>query len=300
MNSRLSADALTRSLFGVMLVVFVLFPIFWVGLSSFKTEAQVRDNGVLPCSADSAVCFEPTGENYRVVFDTFEFGSALTNSMAVGLLVVIVTVPFAAMGSYALARYNIPAKRAILVLVLATQFFPPVVLVLPYFSLFRTLDVEALVAAVDLFDLLGEDAVERVAAIVSLTIINTSRTIPFCMWLLFGFFDGLPRAIEEAARIDGCGEWAVFRRIIMPLALPGLLTSAIFAFLLSWNEYLYAFLIGDNAITAPVAMARTVGERDVVWEQISAAGIMVMVPMLVLAFSIRKYFISGITMGAVK
>jgi multiple sugar transport system permease protein len=291
-----------RALVGAALFVFIVFPIVWVGLSSFKTESEVRDNSFLPCpsGSDSALCFEPTLGNYDIVFDTFDFGSALVNSMSVGLLVVLVTVPFAALGAYALARYDIPAKRMILVVILATQFFPPVVLVLPYFSFFRTLDMEGLVGAIDVFGLLGEDAIERVAAIVSLTIINTSRTIPFCMWLLFGFFEGLPKAIEEAARIDGCSEWAVFRRIIMPLALPGLLTSAIFAFLLSWNEYLYAFLIGNNAITAPVAMARTVGERDVLWEQISAAGIMVMVPMLALAFAIRKYFISGITMGAVK
>lgn len=288
------------ALTSIGLLVFILFPIVWVALSSFKSEGDVRQNAFLPCGESGSVCFTPTLDNYGVVFETFDFGNALANSMIVCLLVVLVTVPFAALGAYALARFPIPGKRFLLVLILSTQFFPPVVLVLPYFAFFREVDMSGLVGAVDLFGWLGDDMVDRIASMLSLAVINTSRTIPFCMWLLFGFFDGLPKALAEAARIDGCDELGVLRRIVLPLAAPGLVTAGIFAFLLSWNEYLYAFLIGGDAITAPVAMVRTVGERDVLWELISAAGIMVMVPMLVLAFAIRKYFVSGITMGAVK
>lgn len=289
-----------RALVAVGLFVFILFPIVWVGLSSFKAEGEVRNNSFLPCGDTGDVCFSPTLDNYSIVFDTFDFGTALLNSMIVCVLVVLVTIPFAALGAYALARFPIPGKRGLLVLILATQFFPPVVLVLPYFAVFREIDVAGIIASIDLFELLSDDTIDRAGSIVSLVIINTSRTIPFCMWLLFGFFEGLPKALAEAARIDGCGEFGVLRRIVLPLAMPGLVTAAIFAFLLSWNEYLYAFLIGNEAITAPVAMVRTVGERDVLWEQISAAGIMVMVPMLVLSYAIRRYFVAGITMGAVK
>lgn len=284
----------------VGLLTFILFPIVWVALSSVKAETEVRQNSFIPCGDGGGVCFSPTLENYATVFDTFDFGTALLNSMIVCVIVVIATVPLASLGAYALASYDIPAKRALLVLILATQFFPPVVLVLPYFAAFRAIDLASLIATLDFANVMSDETAERSASILSLAIINVSRTLPFCLWLLFGFFDGLPKAIGEAARIDGCGELGVFRRVMLPLALPGLVTAGIFAFLLSWNEYLYAFLIGNRSVTAPVAMVRTVGERDVLWEQISAAGIMVMVPMLILAFAIRRYFVSGITMGAVK
>ena len=151
------------------------------------------------------------------------------------------------------------------------------------------------------FDGLAGNTEDRIGSIIALVLVNATRTIPFCMWLLFGFFEGLPKEIEEAARIDGCSELNILKKVTGPLALPGLVTAGIFAFILAWNEYLYAFLIGgSNLQTAPVAMVRTVGERDVLWEQISAAGIMVMIPMLGLAFAIRKYFVEGIIMGAVK
>lgn len=252
--------------------VFLMFPIVWIGLSAFKTERDVKTSNIF---------FEPTFENFRIIFDRFEFGTLLWNSLVVCVGVVIVTVPFAALGAYALARFKIPGKRFLLVLILATQFFPPVVLVLPYFTIFRDLEL-----------------LDSYAALI---IINLTRTIPFCMWLLYGFMAGLPTEIEEAAMVDGCGELTILRRVTGPLAMPGIITSAIFAFILAWNEFLYAFLIGTREKrTAIVGLVNTVGERDVLWEQMSAAGILIMIPMLFMAFAIRKYFVEGITMGAVK
>lgn len=254
------------------LTFFVMFPIVWITLSAFKNEADVRT---------SKIFFEPTFENFRIIFDRFEFGTMLWNSLVVCVGVTVVTVPLATLGAFSLARYPIPLKRALLVTILATQFFPPVVLVLPYFTLFRDLSL------LDTYT--------------ALILINLTRTIPFCIWLMYGFFDGLPTEIEQAARVDGANEWAVLRRVVAPLARPGIVTSAIFAFILAWNEFLYAFLIGTrNTRTAIVGLVNTVGERDVMWEQMSAAGIFVMVPMLVMAFAIRRYFVEGITMGAVK
>ena len=254
------------------LTFFVMFPIVWITLSAFKNEADVRTTKIF---------FEPTFENFRIIFDRFEFASMLWNSLVVCVGVTVVTVPLATLGAYSLARYPIPFKRALLVTILATQFFPPVVLVLPYFTLFRDLSL------LDTYT--------------ALILINLTRTIPFCIWLMYGFFDGLPKEIEQAARVDGASEWAVVRRVVAPLARPGIVTSSIFAFILAWNEFLYAFLIGTrNTRTAIVGLVNTVGERDVMWEQMSAAGIFVMIPMLVMAFAIRRYFVDGITMGAVK
>ncbi len=261
------------SIFASIVVVwFILFPIVWVGLASFKDGTEVKS---------ASPIFTPTFENYRIIFDQFEFGTLLLNSLIVCIGVVLVTVPFAGLGAYALARFRIPGKRALLVLILATQFFPPVVMVLPYFSIFRDLQL--------------------LDSYTALIIINLTRTIPFCMWLLYGFMDGLPVEIEEAAMVDGCSELQIFRRVTGPLAVPGFITAAIFAFILSWNEFLYAFLIGTREKrTAIIGLVNTVGERDVLWEQMSAAGMVVMIPMLFMAYAIRKYFVEGITMGAVK
>jgi len=163
----------------------------------------------------------------------------------------------------------------------ASQFFPPVVLVLPYFALFRQFDL-----------------IDTIAALV---IINLTRTIPFSIWLLKGFMDTLPAEVEESALVDGCTEFGILRHIVLPLSIPGMITTGIFSFILAWNEFLYALLLtGRHSRTAIVGLVNVVGERDVPWEQMSAAGILVMIPMLIMAFAIRRYFVEGLTMGAVK
>ncbi len=259
------------SLIGIF--VFVMFPIFWITISAFKLPKDV----VKP-----SLIFPPTLENFRILFsDLFNFGDLIINSLVVCIAVVIITIPLATAGAYALSRFHIPGKRILLVLLLATQFFPPVVMVLPYFNIFRTLQL-----------------LDTYPAII---IVNLTRTIPFAMWLLYGFIDTLPNEIEQAALVDGCTEFNILRYITMPLALPGIITAAVFAFLLAWNEFLYALLLtSKDTRTVIVGLVNVVGERDVPWEQMSAAGIIVMVPMLIMAYAIRRYFVEGMTMGAVK
>ena len=119
--------------------------------------------------------------------------------------------------------------------------------------------------------------------------------------MMKGFIDALPQGIEEAAFIDGCGEFGVVRYVTFPLVMPGILISATFAFILSWNEFLFPFLLTrEAAVTLPVGLMSTQGTRGVLWEQMSAAGMLVMIPVLIMSLFIRKHFIEGITMGAVK
>lgn len=252
---------------------FVVFPIFWIGISAFKQPGDVREPSLI---------FTPTLRTFRVLFsEDFRFGDLLFNSFVICIAVVVITVPLAAMGAYSLSRFPLPAKRALLIMILATQFFPPVVLVLPYFNLFRELNL------LDTYP--------------ALTLLNLTRTVPFSLWLLYGFIDSLPRDIEEAALVDGCSEFGILRRITGPLAMPGIVVTAIFSFILAWNELLYALLLTSNRTrTAIVGLINVVGERDVPWELMSGAGILVMVPMLIMAVGIRQYFVEGITMGATK
>lgn len=256
----------------IAIIVFVTFPIFWISISAFKLPIDVTK---------PTIFFQPTLENFRILFDLFEFGDLIVNSLVVCIAVVIITLPLATAGAYALSRFNLPWKRLLLVVVLATQFFPPVVMVLPYFNIFRQLQI------LDTYT--------------ALVIVNLTRTIPFAMWLLFGFIDTLPMEIEEAAMVDGCTEWGILRYVTFPLALPGIITAGVFSFLLAWNEFLYALLLtSKNTRTVIVGLVNVVGERDVPWEQMSAAGLIVMIPMLIMAYGIRRYFVEGMTMGAVK
>lgn len=253
--------------------VFLLFPIFWIALSAFKKPIDVRR---------PTIFFEPTFDNFRIIFsDLYRFGDLLVNSLIVCAAVVVISVPMAALASYALARFRIMGKRWILVGILSAQFFPAVVLVLPYFTLFRR------------FGLL--DTLE------ALVIISLTHTLPFTIWLMKGFMETLPLEIEESAMVDGCSELGVLRYIVVPLAIPGLLTAAIFAFILTWNELIYALVLTSaRSRTVTVGLVSVVGERDVPWEQMSAAGILVMVPVLAMSYAIRRYFVRGLTAGAVK
>lgn len=255
-----------------VIFIFITFPIFWITISAFKLPIDVTKPSII---------FPPTLNNFRILFELFDFTNLIINSLIVCVAVVIITLPLATSGAYALSRFRLPAKRFLLVLVLATQFFPPVVLVLPYFNIFRELQL------LDTYT--------------ALIVVNLTRTIPFSMWLLYGFIDTLPTEIEEAAMVDGCTEWGILRFVTFPLALPGIITAGVFAFLLAWNEFLYAFLLTTKETrTVIVGLVNVVGERDVPWEQMSAAGLIVMVPMLFMAYGIRRYFVEGMTMGAVK
>jgi multiple sugar transport system permease protein len=256
-----------------VITAFVFFPIFWITLSSFKDEREVRNPSLI---------FDPQILSYQILFnEPYDFGRLLWNSLLVCVLVVLITVPLAAAAAYSMSRFKIPAKRFLLVLILGTQFLPPVVLVLPYFTIFRELGL--------------------LDTIFGLVLVNLTRTIPFSIWLLYGFIDSLPREIEESAMIDGAGEFGILRFITGPLAAPGLVTAGIFSFILAWNEFLYALILTSrDAKTSIVGLVAVVGERDVPWELMSAGGVLVMVPVILLSWAIRRYFAEGLTAGAIK
>ena len=256
-----------------VITAFVFFPIFWITLSSFKDEREVRNPSLI---------FDPQILSYQILFnEPYDFGRLLWNSLLVCVLVVPITVPLAAAAAYSMSRFKIPAKRFLLVLILGTQFLPPVVLVLPYFTIFRELGL--------------------LDTIFGLVLVNLTRTIPFSIWLLYGFIDSLPREIEESAMIDGAGEFGILRFITGPLAAPGLVTAGIFSFILAWNEFLYALILTSrDAKTSIVGLVAVVGERDVPWELMSAGGVLVMVPVILLSWAIRRYFAQGLTAGAIK
>lgn len=259
---------------GVLLVAFfVIFPIFWLILTSFKFPRDAFSTRIL---------FEPTLSNFAKLFaEPWNFQPLVVNSIIISTVTMLIAVPLATMGAYAFSRYGFRGSDLLLVAVLASQFLPGVVVILPYFIQFRNLGM-----------------LDTRTAII---IVHLSFAIPFATWLLKGFIDALPEEIEEAALVDGANEWKTLRYVTVPLLMPGIVTAAVFTFITSWNEFLFAFVLTKNkAQPMMVGLKSLVALRGIPWELLSAAGILIMVPVFILALSIRKYFVEGMTMGAVK
>ncbi|MGQ4808551.1 Trehalose transport system permease protein SugB [Candidatus Entotheonellaceae bacterium PAL068K] len=256
-----------------MAALVMLVPILWIVLAAFKTHVDVYQLKLF---------FQPTLENFGIVFDEpYSLGQKLLNSIIVATVTVMIAIPIATLAAYAFSRFHLRGQTVLLVMILATQFVPAVVIVLPFFVLFRD---------VGLLD-----------TRVGLILINLSLVMPFAIWMIKGFIDGIPRDTEEAALVDGSTRMQVIRNIVLPLAAPGLITAGIFCFIMAWNEFLFALIMTTKeAVTLPVGLALFKGEEGDLWNLLSAAGIIIMVPMFILALIIQKHFVQGMTMGAVR
>ncbi|MEO0521731.1 MAG: carbohydrate ABC transporter permease [Pseudomonadota bacterium] len=260
---------------GLILVAtcIMLLPIAWIFLAAFKSHVDVYQLKLF---------FRPTLSNFGVVFDAPYFlGAKLWNSTIVAFITVIFAIPIATMAAYSFSRFRLTGETAMLVTILATQFVPAVVIILPFFVMFRDIGL--------LDTRLG------------LILVNLAIVMPFAIWMIKGFIDGIPLDTEEAAMVDGSSRMQVIRNIVLPMAAPGLLTAGIFCFITAWNEFLFALILTNkDAVTLPIGLALFKGEEGDLWNLLSAAGIIIMLPMFVLALIIRKYFVQGMTMGAVR
>ena len=257
----------------VAVSIIIIFPIAWMFLTAFK----------LPRDAYSiSLNFTPTLNNFVTVFsDPWNLGSMVMNSIVVAGTTVAIAIPCASLAAYSFSRFRVRGRKFLFFLVLSTQFIPAVVVVLPFFLMFRSLD---------LLD-------TRIALI----IVNLAIVTPFVIWMLKGFFDAIPVDSEEAAMIDGASRLRVIRDIVLPMAAPGILTSAIFCFILTWNEFLFSLILTRrDAVTLPVGLVSFRTERGDLWELMSAAGVMITVPIFIIALLIQKHFTRGMTAGAVK
>jgi len=253
--------------------VVILIPIYWIASGAFKQQVDVFQLKLL---------FTPTLANFNEIFRSpYNLHEKLLNSTLVAGTTVLVAIPMATMAAYSFSRFRLRVERTMCLMILSTQFVPAVVSVLPYFILFRDLG---------LLD-------TRLA----LVLVNLSLILPFAIWMIKGFIDGIPLDTEEAALVDGSSRLQVIWNIVLPMALPGILTAAIFCFILAWNEFLFAVIITNSkAVTMPVGLSLFHAEEGVLWHLISAAGILIMLPMFGLAMIIQKHFVQGMTLGAVR
>jgi multiple sugar transport system permease protein len=258
----------------LLLVLFlILFPIVWMALTAFKRPVDLFDLTIL---------FTPTLDNFRAIFAApWNIGRTLWNSFVVASLTVLISVPFSTLAAYAFSRFDMPFKGALFFTILATQFIPAVVVVLPFYLLFRDLGL--------------------LDTHLALVVVNLAIVTPFAVWMLKGFLDAVPTESEEAAMVDGASRMRVILDIVVPMIWPGVLVAAVFCFILTWNEFLFALILTrDDAVTLPVGITRFRTDRGDLWELIAAAGILISIPMFLLASVIQRHFVGGMTGGAVK
>jgi multiple sugar transport system permease protein len=265
--------AIGANLASLLVLLFIALPIFWLAITSFKQEVDVYTTKVF---------FKPTLDNYITIFtppNNYQY--LALNSLIVSVGTVAIAIPLGLAAAYVFSRYRFRGSRTLTVGVLVTQFIPVLVIAIPFFTLFRRVGL--------------------VDTPVSLIIVYLSMVLPYSIWMLRGFVDALPIEMEEAAAVDGCNEFQTLRHITFPLVLPGVLTTMIFAIIMCWNEFTYALILtGLHSRTLQIGLTATTGVRGVQWELMAATGMVIMIPMFILSFSIRKYFVEGITMGAVK
>lgn len=262
----------------VFIVVYSVFPFYWAVISSFKTS------DALFSSNPSFLPVPFTLTHYQNVFSGAEFGRNLLNSLIVAGGATLFCLVLGVMAAYALGRLRFPPKNAVLYLVLAMTMFPQVSVLSGMFVLLRETGLFNTHAGLILSYLLF--------------------TLPFTVWVLTGYFRGLPRELEEAAYVDGATPIQTLIKVMLPLTGPGLVTTGLLAFIAAWNEYLFAltFTIGNNVRTVPVAIASFGGATpfEIPWGSIMAASVVVTVPLVILVLIFQQRIVAGLTAGAVK
>lgn len=257
----------------IVLVLMIMFPFVWLLIMSFKT---VDDIFAWP----PKWLFIPTLENYTGLWEG-DFPKSFANSLITSVGSTGIAIVLGVPGAYALSRMAAGRSNRLSILILASRMAPPIAFTIPYFLAYRY---------AGLLD-------SRFGLILIYLTFNLSLVI----WLMRSFFDATPRALEEAAWIDGASLWQSFVRIILPLSGPGLAATAILCFLYSWNDFFFALILTrTEATTAPVAIVNFMNYEGWAWGKIAAGGAMVMLPVLIFSFLVRRFLIQGMTAGAIK
>jgi len=260
----------------VVVVVYALVPVAWIVSLSLKEPADLTDGKFFPRSVSL--------ENYRSIFDSSQFTSALRNSIGISLLSTLIAVVLAMFAASAIVRLDFPGKAVLLAGALAIAMFPPISIIGPLFNMWRSLH---------LYDTWP-----------GLIIPYMTFTLPLAIWTLSAFFREIPWDLDKAARVDGATPFQAFRRIIAPLAAPGVFTSAILVFIFAWNDFLFAITLTstERARTVPAALAFFSGSSQ--FEQptgsIAAAAVVVTIPIIIMVLVFQRRIVAGLTSGAVK
>ncbi len=253
------------------IIVAYLSPIVWLILTSFKNRVDIF-------STVPTLLFTPTFDNYIEAFVQKGFADNLVNSAVVGVVSTLIALVVGVPAAFSLSRAQ--RGESFMMALLAARLLPAMVLAVPLFVLASSLGLRdtyfALIAA------------------------HLTFALPFTVWMMRGFFLAVPTSLDEAARLDGCGEWRTFGSVILPIVKPGLAATAIFCLINSWNEFLFALVLtGRHTETLPVAIPSLITPIGTSWGQVAAVGTVTILPVLIIAFIVQKHIVAGMTGGAI-
>jgi arabinogalactan oligomer/maltooligosaccharide transport system permease protein len=252
-----------------------LFPVAWVLLSSLKPRQAIQTSSI-------ELFNSPSLDNYRhVLFDT-SFPIWFLNSVIVSAFTMVIGISMSATAGYALSRFNFPGKRQLMWTFLLTQMFPVAILIVPIYTIMANLGL--------------------IDTKVSLVIAYCTVAVPFCAWMMRGYFDTIPRELDEAASLDGLGPFGTFYRVILPLARPGIAVTAFFTFLTAWGEVAYAiaFIQTEGRLTLGAGLQQFVPQFNAQWDLLTAAAVLVTLPAGLVFFFAQRHLVAGLTAGGTK
>lgn len=270
------------AVFITLYLIWTLLPIFVMFMSSFKDLLEAFKIPAVGDWSGIALFFEftPTLKHYVSLFVDSNFSEYIMNSLMAAGGSAIVSVVFGSMAAYSLSRIDFRGKNDLFFWIISTRMAPVVAVMVPLYAIFRSLDL--------------------VGTLPGLILAYSTFNLPFAIWILKGFFDNVPYAIEEAQMVDGASRFQAFRSIL-PLVAPGIGAFIVLCILFAWNDFLFAAIIGSGgAKTLPVATRELVQPQNIQWGAIMAAGVVTTLPMMLLGLVIRRYLVTGLTMGAVK
>lgn len=257
-----------------IIVVFFAFPVFWLLETAFKAEKDFL-------SIPPKIFFSPTVENFKEVLNKRDFGNAYKNSLIVCSVAIVLSTVIGVPAAYALSRFRFRGRKFLSFYILSTRFFPPVVVVIPFFQIFSRLRMTNTLTAMILIYLVA--------------------ILPLVIWVMVGFFADIPFELEESACIDGASPIKIFTKIALPLVKPGIVAVVILGLIGAWNELLYAtILTGTDTRTLPVAIYSFVSYEEIAWGNLCAASVLAIAPVVIFTIFLQKYLVSGLTFGAVK
>ena len=255
----------------VALLLIVSFPIIWMILGSFKTNLQITD-------PTKFFRFEPYFGNYPEVFRRYDFFKPVLNSVIIALGSTLIGLFLGLPASFAIARKQMK-KMSIIILIV--RFFPGIAFLMPWYIIFTKIGI------VD----------THLALILSHLLIN----LPFIVWVMIPYFETIPKELDEAARVEGCSTYRLFLSVILPLARPGVITTALLSVIFSWNNFVFSLVLaGGKTATLPLALFSFITYVSIDWGALMAASVVITLPILIISLITQKYIIQGLTAGAVK
>jgi multiple sugar transport system permease protein len=274
---RTMRDSAWHALVAVLVSLAALGPFLWAAIVSVTPESYLYDRQI------HYIPPELTLANFVRVFEAWNFGRAFTNSVIVAVLVTVLSITLSITAAYAFARMTFVGRRFLIVSLLLIYLLPSVVLLVPLMVIFRTLG---------LFN-----------TYTALVLAESTHALPFAIWMLTNYFASLPRELEEAAQVDGCTRVGALLRVVVPLAVPGIVAAALFVFIASWNDFLFAFMFtsGEDIRTLPVLLRGFIpSETGVSWGIVTAGAVTATLPVAAAFLVFQRYLVRGLASGAVK